>query len=68
MDSGKIKYKKKVSLYLGNKKVGSEIIRMKNSRLVCYTVVKAVKKRKCGRRELENKRDRLKEKYPLYRD
>ena len=66
MNSGKIKYKKKVSLYLG--KVGSEIIRMKNSRLVCYTVVKAVKKRKCGKRELENKRDRMKEEYPLYRD
>ena len=62
-DSGKIKAKKKVSLYVGNKTVGSEIIRKRGKRLFCFTVVKAVQKRNCTKGEMAAKKERINKKY-----
>ena len=62
-DSGKINSRKKVSLYTGNKPVGSEIIKKKGDKLLCYTVVKAVKHRKCTKEEKEAKIKRINAKY-----
>ena len=52
-DSGKTNTKKKVSLYTGKQNIGSDIVKKKGNRVYCYTVVKALKSRKCTKKDKE---------------